>query len=193
MRRYQLAPFVQHIKRYQITEATLVNPIVLNLLALPENEQGLLQSLRFAWVAGSPLDASVQNRLSARLHQDAIISQVWGMTEMGWATAFLYPEKDTTGSVGRLLPNIEAKVVDESLQEINKEGERGEVLIRSPSIMTSYFKNTDATSSAILDGGWLQTGDIGMCSISFNPISCRRPECSRLALDGSAPCLLHCS
>jgi len=50
--------------------------------------------------------------------------------------------------------------VNTKLQDIFEEGIWGEILIRSPSLMTSYFKNFEATSSTVLDG-WLHTGDIG--------------------------------
>lgn len=46
------------------------------------------------------------------------------------------------------------------LENIVDDGTWGEILIQSPSIMTSYLKNPDATNSTIL-GGWLRTGDIG--------------------------------
>jgi 4-coumarate--CoA ligase len=178
MRRYQPESFVAYLHQYQITEVALVNPIVMNLLRLPAFKRELLLSLRFAWVAGAPLDASTQNQLSSILHEDAIVCQVWGMTEIGWITTLRYPERDRTGSVGRLLPNVEARyvmkyhlpydgeingihrLVDKSLNEINGNGTWGEILIKSPSMMTSYLKNLDATDSTIL-GGWLRTGDIG--------------------------------
>ena len=53
----------------------------------------------------------LQNRLMSILHPEAIVAQVWGMTEMGLVTTFHYPEKDDTGSVGKPLPNMEAKYV----------------------------------------------------------------------------------
>ena len=87
----------------------MANPIVLSLVAAPEREQQRLSSLRFAWVAGAPLEAKLQNRLVAILHEDAMVCQVWGMTEIGWITTLQYPERDDTGSAGRLLPNTEAR------------------------------------------------------------------------------------
>ena len=42
---------------------------------------------------------------------EARFCQLWGMSELGWVTAFIYPEADHSGSVGRLLPNVRAKYV----------------------------------------------------------------------------------
>ena len=55
--------------------------------------------------------AHTQNQLVAMLDSSALVSQVWGMTEIGWITSFHFPERDRTGSVGKLLPNIEARSV----------------------------------------------------------------------------------
>lgn len=109
MKRYHPDQFVEFIEKYKITETTMVNPIIFNLLALPASKQLALQSLRFIWCGGVALPASVQNNLSNVLHKNAIVAQVWGMTEYGWITTLQYPERDNTGAVGRLLPNTEAR------------------------------------------------------------------------------------
>lgn len=179
MRRYHLESYITYLEKYQITEVAMVNVMVKNLLGMPEGNRKLLSSLRLVLVGGAPLEASVQNRLSNILHEDASVGQVWGLTEAGWITASQFPEKDNTGSAGRLLADIKARyakrnninidqaivdtfcrVVDTELKDITDDGTLGEILIQSPSIMTSYLKNPDATNSTIL-GGWLRTGDIG--------------------------------
>lgn len=50
-----------------------------------------------------------QEKMYRLLNQSARINQVWGMTEAGWITTFLWPERDRSGSVGRLLDGMEAK------------------------------------------------------------------------------------
>jgi 4-coumarate--CoA ligase len=111
MRRYHPDSYLRYLAQYQITETALANPIVMHLLSIPDNDRKLLSSLRFVWIAGAPLEASVQNQLSRILHEQAIVCQCWGMTEAGWITTRHYPEKDDTGSVGRLLPNVEARYI----------------------------------------------------------------------------------
>ena len=111
MKRHQSEDFLQYINLYQITETATVPPIVLGLLALPSSEQKLLCTLRYVWCAGAPLSADTHRRILQVLDPRAIFSQVWGLTEAGWITTFHFPERDHTGSVGRLLPNMEAKCV----------------------------------------------------------------------------------
>jgi long-chain acyl-CoA synthetase len=62
------------------------------------------------------------------------------------------------GSVGRVLPDVEVKIVHE---EGYREGE-GEIMCRGRNIMQGYYKNPDITAETIEPDGWLHTGDIGM-------------------------------
>ena len=109
MKRWDISRFIEYAERYQITETAVVTPIVLALLGLPVPEHRKLWSLRNLLAAGAPLGREEQNALRKLCHPDARFTQVWGLTEIGWITMFHYPEPDDTGSVGRLLPNMEAK------------------------------------------------------------------------------------
>ncbi|KUI57336.1 4-coumarate--CoA ligase-like 1 [Cytospora mali] len=86
--------------------------------------------------------------------------EVWGLTEMGWITAFHYPEKDESGSVGRLLPGNEARIMNQHGEEEIEPRVQGEILVRGPSVMREYLDNPEATNSMLVNG-WLHTGDIG--------------------------------
>lgn len=112
MKRYNSKQFIECVERHKITEAALVNPILFDLIAAtPKGKKHpQLDSLRFVWSGGVPLSALLQNRFCRILHRDAIVSQVYGMTEnSGWITSTVYPERDNTGCAGKLLPNIEAR------------------------------------------------------------------------------------
>ncbi len=64
------------------------------------------------------------------------------------------------GSIGLPLPDVECKVVNmEDDSCIVPIGESGELLIRGPQLMQSYYQNEDE-STRTLKGGWLHTGDI---------------------------------
>ena len=159
MKRYDQDQFIDCIGRYEVTETLVVTPIVQGLLPLPQSRLEHLASLRYLWSAGAPLDGAVQHRFNERLHPDCIFGQIWGLTEIGWVAGFKYPERDA-GSVGRLLPNTEAMIIDKNGKEIICDNERGEVLIRGSSLMNEYLGATEATAKSIVDG-WFHTGDIG--------------------------------
>jgi len=65
-----------------------------------------------------------------------------------------------TGSVGRLLPTYEARLVDPSTGEDAPEGKRGELWVRGPCVMKGYHRNPEATANTMAPGGWLKTGDV---------------------------------
>jgi len=95
------------------------------------------------------------------LSPTARICQVYGMTEGGWMTTFHYPERDCTGSVGRLVGSYEAKIVDADRGTMSMPDRVGEVLVRGPVVMSGYLDNEKATRAAFHGDGWLRTGDVG--------------------------------
>jgi acyl-CoA synthetase (AMP-forming)/AMP-acid ligase II len=113
MRRFDLALYLQACLKYKITDLTLVPPLAIALLMNDMTyEKPYLRSVRSAACGAAPLDKSVQGRLRKLLGPGTPFTQVWGMTETTCiATSFIYPETDDTGSVGRLIANLEAKYV----------------------------------------------------------------------------------
>jgi len=94
----------------------------------------------------------------------------WGMTENsgGLATATCigdalpaHDAKDRLGSIGRPVAGVTVRVIDEDGADVAADGESiGELIFQSPSIMAGYWRNPDATVSAI-QNGWYHSGDLG--------------------------------
>lgn len=156
--RFHLQSFSKAVKSFAITDTAVVPPIVTSLLHLPNDELHLLESLRYILCAGAPISAPLQSQLYEILSPDAVIAQVWGMTELGWTTMFTWSEKDTSGSVGRLLPGVELKLIEDNAS-IHEDGESGEAYLRSPSTFTRYQYNSEATASSFDSDGFYRTGD----------------------------------
>ena len=110
MRRMDLPRYMDIIQQYKITETAMVPPVIISILKSSMKAYKLLRSLRTVWCAGAPLAQTTGNQMYRLLRPTARLLQVWGMTESGWITTFLWPEKDHSGSVGRLLPGMEAKL-----------------------------------------------------------------------------------
>lgn len=82
----------------------------------------------------------------------------YGLTETGPVLAVRHQHHPVPGTVGRLLPDIEYRVVGDDMQVLPP-GEKGVLYVKSPQIMEGYYKKPEETS-AVLNDGWLNTGDI---------------------------------
>jgi long-chain acyl-CoA synthetase len=81
------------------------------------------------------------------------IVQGYGLTETSPVVAIGTNKYYKTGSIGKTVPSIEAKIVDSNQEGI------GELIVKGPSIMLEYAGNPKATKEAIKDG-WFYTGDL---------------------------------
>ncbi len=84
------------------------------------------------------------------------IMQGYGLSETSPLVAVNTPVRSRIGSVGRPIENVTVKIdpVDGC-----DEG-TGEILVSGPNVMAGYFEDAAATA-AVLDNGWLRTGDLG--------------------------------
>ena len=69
-------------------------------------------------------------------------------------------EGDETGCIGRILPGVELRLVDEGFADVG-EGEEGELVVRSVLVTNGYFRNEEATREAFREG-WFCSGDVGV-------------------------------
>ncbi|KAJ5170979.1 AMP-dependent synthetase/ligase [Penicillium coprophilum] len=165
MRRFDLETYLATVEKYNITDLSLVPPLVIGILMSPlSQKRPYLQKTRLAGCGAAPLDKNVQARFRALMGTNSPFTQVWGMTETCCiATRFPYPEHDDTGSVGRLVPNLEAKLIDENGENISAFGVRGEICVRGPTVTPGYFNNPAANADSFDSEGWFKTGDVAYC------------------------------
>lgn len=90
----------------------------------------------------------------------------FGMTECGPLISYSPWRRFEPGSAGRTLKGImESKIlVDETLPHTDNGYAQGEILVRGLNVMKGYYKNPEATESALDEDGWLHTGDMGWIS-----------------------------
>jgi acyl-CoA synthetase (AMP-forming)/AMP-acid ligase II len=160
MPRFDLRGLLQVVQDHRVTRGHFAPPLVLSLATAPEVDEYDLSSLRTAVSGAAPLDAELATRAEART--GCVIRQGYGMTEASPGTHFVYDEDFRTtppGSVGKLLPGTEARLVDPATGEDVAAGEAGELLVRGPQVMVGYLDNPVATADTVTDG-WLHTGDI---------------------------------
>ena len=121
-----------------------------------------LNSLRTGIMAGSPCPVEVMKRVIDRMHMSEV-GICYGMTEtspVSTQTAFDDPIEKRVGTVGRVQPHIEVKIIGPGSGATVPRGERGEFCTRGYSVMTGYWNDPERTSEAIDPEGWMHTGDI---------------------------------
>jgi acyl-CoA synthetase (AMP-forming)/AMP-acid ligase II len=165
MRRFDLEQFLTAVEKYGVTDLALVPPIVIAILMSPlSQKRPYLRKVRLAGCGAAPLDKDVQARFRTLMGDDGPFTQVWGMTETSCiATMFPFHEHDDTGSVGRLIPNLEAKLIDDDGTNISAFNVRGELCVRGPTVTPGYYKNPEANALSFDSDGWYKTGDIAYC------------------------------
>ena len=160
MPKFDLEQFLGLVQEHKITRAYLVPPIILALAKHPVVDKYDLSSIDVILSGAAPLGQELQQAVRDRLGCKAL--QGYGLTETSPVTNVIPDDGEPkAGSVGPLVPNTEAKVIDvESGEEVGT-GDRGELWYRGPQIMKGYLNNSEATKATIDDDGFLHTGDIG--------------------------------
>jgi acyl-CoA synthetase (AMP-forming)/AMP-acid ligase II len=161
MPRFDLEQYLQMVQKYGVTILHVVPPIVLALAKHPIVANYDLSKVRGAFSAAAPLSEIVATALYERV--GFRVSQAYGMTEVSGASHLgpTTPDKIKPASGGRLMPNVECKVVDTASGAELGSGGQGEILLRGPIVMKGYLNQPAATAATIDAEGWLRTGDIG--------------------------------
>ena len=111
-----------------------------------------------SWGAAPAPDALLRE-MSATFPGTQILA-AFGQTEMSPVTCMLLGEDAIRkrGSVGKVIPTVAARVVDENMNDVPV-GEVGEIVYRAPTLMSGYWNNPEATAEAF-HGGWFHSGDL---------------------------------
>lgn len=111
-------------------------------------------------VSGSaPLPLRDQSRLETVTGRRLL--QRYGLTETLIDTAVGVHDDPPAGSVGRALPGVELRLVDDGRAPVDEPGAMGEVVVRGPNVFLGYLDRPEATRAVIDDQRWFYTGDIG--------------------------------
>ncbi|KAE8335291.1 hypothetical protein BDV24DRAFT_10952 [Aspergillus arachidicola] len=164
MERFDIEKWCAHVQNYRITFSYVVPPVVLLLSKHPIVDKYDLSSLRMMNSGAAPLTHELVEAVYARIKCG--IKQGYGLSETS-PTTHTQPWEEwrtSIGSVGKLLPNMEAKYMtmpeDESEPREVSVGEVGELYLKGPNIFQGYHNNPAATADCLTDG-WFRTGDVG--------------------------------
>ncbi len=160
MARPDFPELLRLVQENRVTRADVVPPLVLALARHPLVDQFDLSSLEVVMSAAAPLSGDVQDACSTRL--GCLVKQCFGLTETSPATHGNPDDaaRNKSGSIGVLVPQTEARLVDVGTGTDLGPGQEGEMWIRGPQVMKGYLENDAATAEAIDGDGWLRTGDL---------------------------------
>ena len=137
----------------------------------PVRDQYGLRRARWCYVGGAPLGPDTFRFFRAL---GINLKQLYGSTEACGTVTLQQDGHASPDNVGKPCPGIEVKIADS-----------GEVLVRSPSIFTGYYKNEEATREAIDADGWFRTGDAGILEKTGELVIIDRAKDVGKLVDGS--------
>jgi fatty-acyl-CoA synthase len=133
-------------------------------VAEPDLDAFDLSSLRTGIMGGAPCPVEVMHQVRSRMHMEQV-TIACGMTEtapVSTQTAVDDPVEKRVGTVGRVLPHVEVKVIDPATGATAPRGVAGEQCTRGHGVMLGYWNDADATAAAIDADGWMHTGDLAL-------------------------------
>jgi fatty-acyl-CoA synthase len=129
------------------------------MLRSPSFDNTELSSLQKGYYGASIMPVEVLLELQRRLPQVKFWN-FYGQTEIAPLATVLQPEDQLrkAGSAGKPAINVETRVVNTSMQDVEV-GEIGEIVHRSPHLLSGYYSDSVKTAAAF-SGGWFHSGDL---------------------------------
>lgn len=146
----------------QWSHYTQINADFIAELGLPDFTDYELGSLRTGIMAGAACPVEVMRKVISRMHMPGV-SICYGMTETSPVSTQTRADDSVdrrVGTVGRVGPHLEIKVVDPATGETVPRGVVGEFCTRGYSVMAGYWNDPQKTAEVIDADGWMHTGDL---------------------------------
>lgn len=174
MRQFEIEEWFKTIEKEKVNRAMLVPTMLKYVVDHPDFAKHDLSSLKVITYGAAPMPFEVITK-AIRLLPWVQFINAFGQTETASTIAALGPEdhvlqgseeekekklRRLTQSIGRPLPDVEVKIVDDAGKEVPR-GEAGDIVARGPRIMTGYWQDEEKTKQAFTPDGWLITKDKG--------------------------------
>ena len=163
--------WLQATQQEGATHAFVVPTMLKRIMEVPDFEKYNISSMRQITYGAAPMPYEVVRKACDVFPPKGVgLINAYGQTESTATLTFLGPEdhdlstdtevkEQRLRSVGKAMPDVELGIMDER-NRLLPPGTEGEICVRSDRVMKGYYKQEDATSTAIIDG-WLHTGDVG--------------------------------
>lgn len=172
-RQFDPAEWMRLVQEGQVDRAMMVPTMLKQLMDNPDFTKYDLSSLQVITYGAAPMPLEVIKR-AIQVFPGTRFINAFGQTESAATITMLGPEDHVIegspqemevklkrlGSIGKALPDVEVKIMDEDGSDLPPDG-IGEIVARGSRIMKGYWKQDEATSATIDANGWLHTGDLG--------------------------------
>jgi long-chain acyl-CoA synthetase len=163
MQKFDVEKFLALAEKERATHAMLVPAQYRRIMDFPDFDKYDLSSFRVKFSTSAPFSAALKTEILRRWPGG--LAEYYGLTEGGGTCVLLAHEsRDKLHTVGKPVPGHDIRLIDEDGKEVAA-GEAGEVVGRSPGMMTGYHRRPEMTAAAEWfdeDGNrFLRTGDIG--------------------------------
>ncbi|MDO8785813.1 MAG: long-chain-fatty-acid--CoA ligase [Syntrophales bacterium] len=174
MKQFEVKEWMETVQREQAGRAMLVPTMLKNVVDFPDFAKYDLSSLRVITYGAATMPFPVITKAMELLPWVSFIN-AFGQTETASTITILGPEdhiiegtpeekekklKRLASSIGRPLPDVEVRIVDENGNELPR-GEVGDIVAKGPRIMTGYWHDEQKTAQILTPEGWLITRDKG--------------------------------
>lgn len=159
MERFEPVPALRAIVEHKVTVLFGAPTMYGAWISVPGADQYDLSKVRLAVSGAAPLGTDV-----LRAFYDLFgvrVYEGYGLTETAptlWSNRMA--DKPRPGSVGKPLPEIEFRLIDETGSDVEL-GDPGEVIVKGPNVFKGYWNRPEETEMAFIEG-WFRTGDVGV-------------------------------
>ena len=153
------------MKAIEEEKCTAVHGVPTMFIAMLEHQDFKkyhFDSLRTGIMAGSPCPEKVMRKVIEEMGMREI-TITYGETEASPACTMTTtddPLETRVCTVGKLMPNVEGKIIDPQTGKIQPLNVPGEFCSRGYNTMKGYYKMPEETSLAVDKDGWLHSGDL---------------------------------
>ncbi|TKR83278.1 hypothetical protein L596_016899 [Steinernema carpocapsae] len=163
MPKFDLETYCKCVETYKIRILKMTPPLFVLLCKDAAVDKYDLSSVEAIITGSAPLGEGLSSVAIKRFPKLKLVGQCYAMSEAFCVTMTYYDPQsiERLGSSGKLLPQLELKIIDVDTKEALGHNKPGEICVRGITVMIGYYKRSDANSEAIDAEGWLHTGDIG--------------------------------
>jgi len=160
MARFDPTPALELIEAERVTAMfPAFPPLTLGMLNSPDYSPASFARVRTVFTVAPPEAL----RAMQRRMPHSVLVNAYGMTEFGGSVVMVDPadgDDARLATQGPPFPGLEVGIRDEANRPLPA-GERGEIVIRGPSMFGGYHNDPAKTAEAVDAGGWYHSGDLG--------------------------------